>query len=384
MELGNIGSLFLFLTISLVSFVVFGLLKQCNTRIRSIVLGNHMIQYERIPIVGIIFSALPLAFLLGARTIEVGTDTAYTYYPYYYLGYCKKNVEYNGIEYGFYYLFKIAYRLTHSFNGCLFIIGLVTVSLYLYAIYKLSNRNNYWLYYFLFISMFYMYSFNIARQAIAMAILLVGIWHLSYDNWRKYILFVVIATLFHTSAIISILVLAFYFTKNLGKKGQIIIIVGILCSVVLSSQIFTFLLKLGIFGKFASNYSLNVTMGYAGIFQTFKSLAIDVPLFCIIFYYNKKLDWDSVHIGFMMIITMIGLWFCVAMNDVIMRLTYYFELGYFIVLPLICESDYTYDLTTQEENDKIVRIVLLLYFVARFVLCYFIWGYDGIIPYSSI
>lgn len=64
--------------------------------------------------------------------------------------------------------------------------------------------------FFIFLTLFYNSSFNLVRQCIAIFILFYGFNFLIRKEWIKYIITIVIAMLFHNSAIIGVLFLLIY------------------------------------------------------------------------------------------------------------------------------------------------------------------------------
>lgn len=80
--------------------------------------------------------------------------------------------------------------------------GILTPVIALFAIKHLSE--NYFIGVLTYICIFYLYSFSIMRQAIAMSILLYGYKYLSHNELCKYILIVIISGLFHYSAFIAL------------------------------------------------------------------------------------------------------------------------------------------------------------------------------------
>lgn len=387
MKFGNLTSFLIFFITASVSLFLFYYLKKINNTETTLYFFNNSFTLKKFYIYfGLLVCAFPLAMLLGFRTVNIGTDTSYTYYPYYYLGYCIKGTKYDGIEYGFYYLFKLCFYLTGSFNGCLFIIGYITVYLYLLAIYKISTKSTSILSFVVYISLYYMFEYNIMRQALAMGIILNGLNDLMNTNTKKFVLLVIIASLFHTSALACLLILFFYYTQDLAKIYKIIIFFGVFVGLIFLSDFISSLGTLSVFEKFSTNYSSygNLKFSISNFIRAFKGLVFDIPLlFIFLNAKNSLYDEKNYYVSEMMLVTMVGLWLCVPENVVLMRLTYYFELAYFFCLPSVLPA-YDLDINNIKKKQFLNVSAVFLVLFLRFFIFYFLLGYDGIVPYEII
>lgn len=183
----------------------------------TVVIASFFAQAKTIKIFKILASAiiiLSLAILYLIRDYTIGTDTL-NYIPifsaldnnhdilspFYY------SILYN-FEVGFTYISFILVNLFHEPYLIFFIYTLLIYSCVWFVIQK-SKLNPTLLYasIFSFFS-FYLYSFNILRQCIAIALIMLAVHFLLNQRNKKFILLILAASLFHYPAIVC---LGFYF-----------------------------------------------------------------------------------------------------------------------------------------------------------------------------
>lgn len=161
--------------------------------------------------------ALVLIFLISAFRYNIGWD----YEAYY--NTIKYGIETNIVSSGEYitiFLVKISqylnltnlYFVINSFL-CVFLIG-KTVRKY---------SNDFWtsMVFFICFPLFFLNSLSVVRIFSAIAITFYGIKYIKEGNFLKYFIIVLIASLFHKSAVISII---FYFIKNVNLSRKKIIL----------------------------------------------------------------------------------------------------------------------------------------------------------------
>lgn len=183
-----------------------------------------------------------IMILLGTlRSYDVGADTS-TYLEYF------NSDFYYKIEVGYIFINKFFYFLGANFRVVMLVLQVITVMPILFIIYRSSKMK--WLSVFLYQG-FYLYanSFNILRQSVAMVAVLISIYILNEltKGFRRNLLFltfILLGTLFHTSAILFIIMLPL---KDFNiKKNQIItaVILSLIISIFrepILSNVFIFL-----------------------------------------------------------------------------------------------------------------------------------------------
>lgn len=166
-------------------------------------------------------SFLLLLIVGGLRDFSVGTDTLN------YLGlyeYGDDTSFTKGIEWGYTLVQQLAFLYLGDYAYLVFIQMLLI--LVFFYIFILRESENPLFSVFCFVSLYYwLYSLNTTRQYIAMPLVLIGFSYLLRDRIRPFIGFVLLAMLFHTSAIFSLVVLLFYKRDSsiLINKGVLVL-----------------------------------------------------------------------------------------------------------------------------------------------------------------
>ena len=110
----------------------------------------------------------------------------------------------NEIEIGFTFLCYVAAKVFNSMPLLLFCIQALTVIPIYKGLRAFSDTQPVWLGMVVYYLMFYNQTLNMMRQWIAMAFLFNGFQFLRSRQYRKYFLFVLVAALFHNSAVLAI------------------------------------------------------------------------------------------------------------------------------------------------------------------------------------
>lgn len=148
-------------------------------------------------LLAIVFSILFI--LLGFRTINVGTDTIN------YLEIFERINYYDNkeIEYGWKALNVAIFNIGINFQGFIAVTAFITL-LPVYITVKKHSVNPMFSLFFYYTLYFYFNAFNISRQALAVVIVLSAMPLLLKDSKTKYILYVLLASSFHTTALVTL------------------------------------------------------------------------------------------------------------------------------------------------------------------------------------
>lgn len=157
-----------------------------------------------------VFSALLIVAMF--RTEDVGTDLKLFYSQYFPLF---KYTPWNDLqsvtasgdwELGFCAFCKITSQISTDPQCFIIFSSIVTIVPCAIFIYKNSEDVVFSTVFYLGYNM-YMMSLNVVRQAMAVGIILLGLKALKHKKYLVYVLFVLVATLFHTTAIVALLLL---------------------------------------------------------------------------------------------------------------------------------------------------------------------------------
>jgi len=143
--------------------------------------------------------AIVLIFLSGFRAIDVGTDTIHykTYFDRIASG------ENLSVEIGWITLNKIIQLFDGSYQLLVFLVSLLTI-IPIYFTLKKHSVNPLFSLFLYFTLYFYFYSFNISRQTLAISFVLLAFTYLLNKKKVVYILLILLASTFHTSALITL------------------------------------------------------------------------------------------------------------------------------------------------------------------------------------
>lgn len=377
-ELSIVNTIIYFSTAFLIAIMLCSLSERGHSR--TVMFGSfRLFNIKFGKLILLFLAAQPLIYLFAERSLEVGTDTAYTYYPYYYLGYCKAGKVYEGIEYAFIELFRFAYNVTDSFNGCLWVIGEILIVLFLCVLSKCFSKKNLCIAVIIFISYYYFPSFNILRQSFAMMIIVLAIDQLRLKKYFSFVVWVALASLFHTSALVCLPIILFDVVSKKTRKTRIFLLITIVISITSISSIYSFLVNSSIFSKLG-NYNLSTNIPFSEMLMfAFKGLLFELPVillfvFTVLNHVRKLEGWDFTI--FSMLLAECCFWLVASINPVFMRLSYFYQLSIFWAIFRVMEF------CTTKQSEMLVKIGFITYLFVRMFLFYFVWGYDAIIPYS--
>lgn len=270
----------------------------------------------------------------------------------------------------FYIMVKYLATISHEPQFIFLVIAIIINVLIIKTL--LQNSEKFELSVYLYITTFAFYStFNGLRQWIASAIIFSGFKYLKHNDWKRFYLITIIASLFHASALIMIPV--YHITKGKFKSIKNVVMVFIFIMIVIFYNGF-----LDGFFELLKNtqyeeYTNVINISGNGI-NILRFLVYLAPIIVSYLYYNfipNKKDLDRIlNLSlFGMLIIMVSL-----KHWIFARFSIYFDLYYILLIPKI----------TTISNKKGNR---LIYYTI--VVCYFVYstnlllaGDSRILPYS--
>lgn len=269
-------------------------------------------------------SAVPLTAVSAIR-FEVGTDYFFAYLKNYYV----RNIAVS-FEPAFGGLYKLL-KLFSAHYQWIFIISSALISFFVFtAIYQQSSNPA--LSIFLYVaSTYYFIGMNAVRQFCAMSICLYAMKYLaSKNNWWKYTGWVIIASLFHRTSLVMLLMLAINMipVKRNFLIAYAVILAGMIPAFPLLIQIFQRIPHYGVyFGSEFDEKSFEVTWFL---------ISLAVVAFSLVFYKLSQGDKiTEVHIKSMLI--SVGILLFSAQIPLIKRISWYFAFSQIILLPRILD-----------------------------------------------
>lgn len=337
----------------------------------------------------LVFGLMTLVAMLRRHTI--GIDLQYLYHPIF-----KEIVHINwlslvesvDLEIGYLFFCKFLTLISHDSQILTITTSLITIPITGWFIYKYSDNVKVSTVLYILLNMFFM-TMNIVRQQIAVSFLLIA-FHFWVNNQRKKsILMILLATSFHSSAIIM-LPLFFLYGKKFKKSY---IYITAIITVALS---FLYKYVLNIYSTVSSFLNLSNNKDYASYLESdmfgvgninlnsISAVVLIIGIFIVACYYivflnhtedKEKLNRQHFYL-FMTAIYMIVEIVSLKMV-IIARLSYYFIPFSLLILP---ES---LALSKYKKNKIIILTILFIFLFIRFIYVFIFLADDlyGVMPY---
>ena len=326
-----------------------------------------------------IFSILAIlipAILAGLRDTSIGTDVEV------YLTVAHKLAQnYNDffeycsiLDLEFLYKAMVFFvtKIFGSINMVMFIQHFIICTLFFIGAKNFKEKANPIITFSLFLLMYYNISLNIMRQFMAMSIVFYAYKFVKEEKFLKYLFYVLLATLFHSSAIISLVIYLLYkICKSKHKYLYSFFVLGILIlAIVFYNPTLELLVKTGMINAKFMRYSLDYSVADFNYVDTLIKL---YTLF-ITFFQLKKLKKDKDNFFY----TLISVFDIVILqisifSPQIMRLSMYFG-----IIALVNVSRI---ITDSRQNKVPLTLVTYGIYLLYFVMYYIIGGAGETYPY---
>jgi len=229
----------------------------------------------------------------------------------------------------------------------------------------------------LYIFMYYYFtSFNTSRQYIALLIVTNALYFLLYK--KKYLLFlflVIIASMFHITAIISFVFFPLSFFDFSKMKTFIIMSLIFIIFLLFSNQLIV------LFGKIFPDYQgyVDSISDFSNIGRTMILILVNLVIFLCIFlsyrtFENNNLSKNDSFFLFLFLISIL-LGFISFNNVLLSRINTYFAIYSIFVIP------YLVDIFTLKKDKLVISLGILVVFFIEFNVL-LLGNYSGITPYS--
>lgn len=297
-----------------------------------------------------------LFILLGFRGLDVGTDTL-NYEAYFDIIKSGVNLP---VEIGWVFLNKAVLFFGGSFRIFLLIVSALTLIPIFYVIRRQSV--NPLLSIFLFYTLYlYFYSFNISRQALAMSIVFFSYPFLHDVKRVKYLTLILLASLFHYTALIAFPLL--FVSKLTVKKYQVFILIIFTVTVGLFMADFVFN---SISDIIYSNYKERVELG--NLLGNGMYLLVLNCFFLFIYFTCTPKD-----LYFKIFFTYI------LASNLLVRIPYSNRvLMYLSIIQVLFLPYYLYQ--TKKELRPLIAFIIILY---AYVIYFRTFGAGEILPYNN-
>lgn len=308
-----------------------------------------------------------IVFLPHGLRYGIGTDYFYTYVPYF--KFISKGERYF-TEPLFNFLNIAISKLTGDYKVLFFVSSLIFFYLMFVSL-KEASPNITSSVILLFLCQVYFYSMNMIRQSIAISIVLFAF--LVIDNRKKLkkIITVILASLFHSSAIF---LLPFLYLSRKQYTNKFKIIAVTVC-VIINNFFSRFIF--GLISKY-TNYGWYLNSKYSGLDVSLTLLIINLILFLLGLKYSK---YENENNKFLICNNMNFFGFCLLNLTgipLVTRLVRYFTIFQIVLIP------YYFTLEKNKEKSIILKIIIYIILLIAVINQIYMKGGEGVLPYLSI
>lgn len=188
----------------------------------------------------VVIISILLILISGLRKYTVGIDSEQYYFSYKMIGELSwENLINTRYEYGYALFCRILNLISNNSQILFFISSIINIVAISKLIYKYSTNAT--LSFFIYVALgIFFSSMNVLRQTLALSIVLFGIDFLLKNKKKIFVIFVIIAAQFHSTAYVALLLLIPAYMKFTDKKLLVIFIISVI-SFLLGKTIFAFL-----------------------------------------------------------------------------------------------------------------------------------------------
>lgn len=293
------------------------------------------------------FDFIVLIYFSSVRGPEIGTDLK-TYL--YYLKVIKESsasLIFYAYRYGIEIGFVVMNRLVSFFGDDILFQFVTSIFIYIpIMLYIRKNSKNMLISLFIFLCFgYYNQSFNIIRQYIALSILLMSFEFVKSKNLMKFVSLVLLAFLFHKTAIIFLIIYPIYWVNIKIKYFNLKFLIIIVLIYIFKSEITTLLTN-----TFYSNYA-GEREGTYGL-----SLIINLSIYVLLNFYANKNNSREIRFYLYMCCLTILLNILGMSMDLFVRIMLYFKIFFITSIPNIIDG------IKNKKEQKIITICIILLF----------------------
>ena len=284
----------------------------------------------------------------------------------------------NTIEIGYLFLNFVLTRFFDDVHWFYFIASFLSCCFVFLGLYRKKLQFPIWLGFASYLLIFFPRSINIVRQSFSLAIILFAYDYALKKQWLKYIFWVFVASLFHKSSFVAILIPVIISVIG-DSKNQVRLILPIVVGALLL-----------LFFERYYNYLLffvddKYSIYFDGTFKPHFTLfsLFNIPFIIFFFFFYKKMRIEYPEVSLLLVLLCLGfLWDQLSwvVSVYLARLSAVFNLAY-IYSSMILVAWFSRHFSRRVTF--VVRWGVLFYNVLYFILCFIVAGQSGIYPYSS-
>lgn len=265
----------------------------------------------------------------------------------------------------------IAYKLFNSYYGFLFIASFLVMIFTFKGILNFKRYISISLAYFIFLTTMYHVSFNGTRQVIAALIIFYAYKYIINRDLKKYIIFVIIAGLFHKSAYICMFLYWVWYDEGKNEnKYYLKLMIFTIAIPIMTKIIYYLCIKFNIYVKYFSKYEVITTYGF---------ILYIIPMLVIIYLNRKNLSKDNKSLQkFFTRIYMLQIPLQLIGNYIPYadRLSLYAMPAQIILLPIF--------LSRLLVNKKINKLLIISWYILYYIIMFILLKSNGVYPYQTV
>ncbi len=334
----------------------------------------------------LLISFVILTLIAALRDYSVGVDSTQYYNAYINIGNLGWG-DYNSQRYqiGFFYLIKIL-NLISSSPQLLFIVTSVFINVSVYHFIK-KYSSNYFLSTVLYVLMFmYFSNMNVMREALSIAVVLFGFGYLVRKKYIRYLICILIGSLFHTVAFVALLLLV---GAMLPRSKWVYCILFILMVVLFVFYAEFFDVLASIFGYEGYKDSQFGVSNYFGSLLSFVENGVVIGILCFFAFakrgFTTRITLEQTKKARTANVTLLAgvLWLLflllVVRMNIFNRLSGFYEIYAIVLIPELLG----FVRKRSEQNYTILTIgIIVIYFAAFLIISIFRPEWYGCIPYK--
>ena len=333
-----------------------------------------------------VLSIIVLCILASVRDVTIGTDVKTYVHPVFRIcsNYDCSMLDIYGyhMESGYYFLNYFISIFTQKLYILLFIIQFFVLCFSFFGI-KRMYKKNYLYVYFLFIVLFYNMTLNIVRQFMALALCLYALGALIENKDKKFFLFVFLAFLFHSSAILFLgIYLLYKIIKKNPKNLFKLIIFSVICFSLGTILYFLFPNILENI-NFLAKYKFYLT-NYVNATLEFNTMATILDLTFILLYimfykiYDRKSELSRFYFALLLIDFVCLL--IATKYTIVYRLGLYFRIP--AILFFLANCDFIFSNKNRKNNNLIYRLISVIFVLLYWYYVYVIGNSGQTVPFK--
>ena len=363
-----IESVFAYSAVFLIVVINSAIVYNRRIRIKGIFGEDSIIRW----IIQFCFIFYPVILFYGFREY-VGNDyqTYLSYYKYFRSNISIKTITQTYMEPGYVILNVIADVLFEDNYGIFLVTGIVLFGFLYMVLYKMKKQISMPMAIFIYFMTCYSFACNGVRQSLAAILVLYAYTYMKERRLWKFLCCIIMASLFHTSAILcSVFYLLVIIRPQAQKLVKIMLVGGGIISILLKNQIVAVIANFSLY----SSYS---TWTGSGLIHGTSFILYVVPTIVLVEIYKGELIKNNPRYETYVTLLYVQIPFqCLGVfNAVMERMAVYCSVVEVILIPMI------YKAITNRKNKTSAMIVITVWFVVYFVIMNIVLSGNGIFPY---